>query len=211
MKPNKKTIVVICIILLLAVFVVMPIVKSISKYGVILTGLGWRNSPEDVIEFEIQELYDMHQEGKVGCYKIKTLIDKIRFENELYYIYISEANSFSVLGMVYDDEREKWHKTDLRVYPYDENIEISGDYNVKLSLWDGPEYYFTDDESTVFGFMETGIAEAYYVNDIKADVKVYTFEENGKTYSIDYFYANWPENIETHMDLDVYYIEYKSK
>ena len=34
-------------------------------------------------------------------------------------------------------------------------------------------------------------------------------EENGKTYSIDYFYANWPENIENHMDLDVYYIEYK--
>ena len=209
MKLNKKTIVVICIILLLAVFIVMPIAKSISKYGVVLIGLGWQDSPEDVIEFEIQELYDNHQEGKVGCYKIKTLIDEIRFENELYYIYISEANSFSVLGMVYDDEREKWHKTDLRVYPYDENIEISGDYNVKLSLWEGPEYYFTDDKSTVFGFMETGIAESYYVNDVKADVKVYTFEENGKTYSIDYFYANWPENIETHMDLDVYYIEYK--
>lgn len=206
MKLKKKTIVIICIILLLVVIEVIPIVKSISKYGVVLVGRGWQDSPEDVIEFEIQELYDNHQEGKVGCYKIKTLIDVIRFENELYYVYISEADSFSVLGMVFDDEKEKWHQTDLRVYPYDENIEISGDYDVKLSLWDGPHYYFTDDESTVFGFMETGIAKAYYVNDVEADVKVYTFEENGKTYSIDYFYANWPEGIDSHMDLDVYYV-----
>ena len=207
MKPNKKTIVVICIILLLAVFIVMPIVRSISKFGAVLIGRGWQDSPEDVIEHEIQELYDMHQEEKVGCYKIKTFIDEIRFENELYYVYISEADSFSVLGMVFDDEKEKWHRTDLRVYPYDENIEISGDYDVKLSLWGGPHYYFTDDESTVFGFMATGIAESYYVNGVKADVKVYTFEENGKIYSVDYFYANWPEGID-YTDLDVYYIEY---
>lgn len=209
MKPNKKTIIVICIILLVAVFIVIPTVKSISKYGVVLIGRGWQDSPEDVIEFEIQRLYDNHQEGKVDCYKIKTFIDEIRFENELYYIYISEADSFSVLGMVFDDEKEKYHNSGLYVYPYDENIEISGDYDFKVFLWDGPHYYFTNDESTVFGFMESGIAESYYVNDVKADVKVYTFEENGKTYSIDYFYAGWPENIESHIDLDVYYIEHK--
>ena len=95
MKLNKKAIVVICIVLLLVVFIVMPIAKSISKYGVVLIGLGWQDSPEDVLEFEIQELYDNHQEGKVGCYKIKTFIDEIRFENELYYIYISECVFYS--------------------------------------------------------------------------------------------------------------------
>ncbi len=207
MKAAQKTFVFLFIILLLIVLIVVPVIRSISKHGAILTGFGWQDSPEKVIEYEIQELYDMHQEGKVGCYKIKTFIDEIHFENALYYIYISEANSFSVLGMAFDDEREKWHHTGLCVYPYDENIEINADYNFKVSLWGGPHWYYPHNESTVFGFMETGIAEAYYVNGIKADVTAYTFEENGKTYSVDCFRADVSKGLKT-SDIDVYYTEF---
>ena len=208
MKPNKKTIMILAIFLLVLIVVVAPAIKSIVNYGSIvnLNGKGWADTPEEAIELKIQQLHDRHEESKEGCYKIKTFIDEIHFENEMYYLYISEADSFSVLNMVFNDTKEQWRVIELYVYQYDENIEISADYDFKVNLWGGLHFYLSNDKSTAFGFMETGIAETYYINNTKAEVKVYTFEVNGKTYSIDYVYVtDLPEGI-TYGDIESSYV-----
>ncbi len=87
---------------------------------------------------------------------------------------------------------------------YDENVDITSQYD--YCLWEY-EFLVSSDKTTVFGFMESGIAESYYINHAKANVKTYTFEENGKKYSVDYWYvSDLPKDTDFN-NLNAYYTE----
>ncbi len=203
MKLNKKTIII--IVVLLCVILICISVNSFIKYGNIFVGSGWVNSPEQVFEQALKSgYYNRIDNQKQDSLKIKTLIDVLEFENEVYYVYISEGNTFCVMNIAHDVKKDLWHESALYVYVYDKNIEITSEY--EYSLWEH-ELFISSDETTVFGFMESGIAESYYVNDIKANVKAYAFEENGKKYSVDYWYvSDLPEGTD-YNNLEVYYTE----
>ena len=206
MKLNKKTIIIIFVVLLCVILICMSL-NSFIKYGNVLIGSGWVNSPEQVFEEALKSgYYNRMDNQKQDSLKIKTLIDILEFENEIYYVYISEGNTFCVMNIAHDVKKDLWHESALYVYVYDEDVEITSEY--EYCLWEH-ELFISSDETIVFGFMESGIAESYYVNDTEANVKSYTFEVHGKKYSVDYWYvSDLPKG--TNFDsLDVYYTEHK--
>jgi len=108
------------------------------------------------------------------------------------------------MNIAHDTKKDLWHESALYVYAYDANVEVTSQYD--YCLWDH-EFLISSDKTTVFGFMQSGIAESYYVNHAKATVETYTFEQNGIKYSVDYWYVlNLPEKTE-YSNLNAYYIE----
>ena len=208
MTKNKKTFVIVAILIILIVILISTIVSSYKKYGGAYIGAGWKSSPEEVFDYAIRSgYYNTSINQKQDSLKIRRLIDVLEFENEIYYIYISEANTFCVFNIAHDTDKDLYHEEYLQVFLYDENLVPTSECDGHL--W-GYNHNITGDESTIFGFMQTGIAQAYYVNDKKAEVKIYEFEDNGKTYSVDYWYVSGlPKGLD-HSDLNLYYEEYNN-
>lgn len=204
MKLNKKAIIVIAVFLI--VILIYISVNSFIKYGGIFIGTGWVDSPEKVFEEALKSgYYNRSDNQKQDSLKIKKLIDILNFENEVYYVYVSEGNTFCVMKIAHDVKKDLWHESGFYIYVYDQNLELTSEYD--YCLWEH-EYFLSSNESAVFGFMQSGIAQEYYVNDIKASVETYTFEENGKKYSVDYWYVSKLPDDTDYSNLDIYYMEY---
>ena len=204
---NKKTIIIILIILL-AIWGAEAI-RSFIKHGTILIGNGWQPTPEEAIEYKIEYLYDRQWEEKKGSFEIRQMIDTIELESELYYIFVSKANTVTVLNLIYDDDKEKWYCYDPVGFRYDENVEVLPHEGSLLNLCDTDlvYYFYSEDNHYAFALVGEGLVRNFRFNDIKADVRKYTFEENGKTYSFDFFYTDdIPINTKRE-DIDMYWEE----
>ena len=195
---NKKVLILV-LILVLIVVTVIQIVIAITKDYPLLFGNMWRSTPEEAIEYAMNHLPPHYIEEQKNSYKIRKLIDIIKLENDWFYLYISEANTFTVTHCSYDPDKDKWACLPTVVYQYDKNIEPTAYDGSKYDLWEIYDHsvFYLKKYNYIFAFLETGVAEEVFFNDIKADDRVYIFEENGKTYSIDCFYINnFPDDIE---------------
>jgi hypothetical protein len=204
---NRKPIII--IILLIVVVIVFPIVSNISQDKPLLFGDMWRDTPEEAFEYAINERNSTDTADQKNSYKIRNLIDIIKFENTWFYLYISESDTFTVTQCAYDPDKDKWACLPSVVYQYDKDIELKPYVGSRYDLWECnnlTKFYEEGKESAlVFAFLETGITEEFYFNNIRANVRTYTFEENGKTYSIDCFYIdNFPKDIK-YKDIDLEY------
>jgi len=82
MKLNKKTIIIIAI--LLGAILIGVSINSLVKYRGIFVGSGWKSSPEEVFEEAIKSgYYNRLDNQKQDSLKIKTIIDILEFENEV--------------------------------------------------------------------------------------------------------------------------------
>lgn len=204
---NKKVLLV--LVLVLVVATIAQVVNAIIKGNPLLFGDMWRDTPEEAFEYAINERDTPYTEEQKNSYKIRNLIDIIKFENTWFYLYISESDTFTVTQCAYDPDKDKWACLPSVVYQYDKDIEITPYVGSRYDLWECNnlmKFYEEGKESAlVFAFLETGITEEFYFNNIKANVRTYTFEENGKTYSIDCFYIDdFPKDIK-YKDIDLEY------
>ena len=205
---NKKVLILV-LVLVLVVATVAQVVDAIIKGNPLLFGDMWRDTPEEAFEYAINNRDSSYTEEQKNSYKIRNLIDIIKFENTWFYLYISESNTFTVTQCSYDPDKDKWACLPTVVYQYDKDIEPTPYVGSRYDLWECNnlmKFYEEGKEiALVFAFLETGITEEFYFNNIKANVRTYTFEENGKTYSIDCFYIDdFPKDIK-HKDIDLEY------
>ena len=204
---NRKPIII--LILLIVAVIVFSIVSNILQDKPLLFGDMWRDTPEEAFEYAINERNSTDTAEEKNCYKIRNLIDIIKFENTWFYLYISESDTFTVTRCAYDPDKDKWAVVKPTVYQYDKDIEPKEYVGSRYDLWECnniTKFYEEGKESAlVFAFLETGITEEFYFNNIKANVRTYTFEENGKTYSIDCFYIDdFPKDIK-YKDIELEY------
>ena len=204
---NKKVLLVLVLVLIVAT--IAQVVDAIIKGNPLLFGDMWRDTPEEAFEYAINERNSTDTAEEKNCYKIRNLIDIIKFENTWFYLYISESDTFTVTRCAYDPDKDKWAVVKSTVYQYDKDIELKPYVGSRYDLWECnniTKFYEEGKESAlVFAFLETGITEEFYFNNIKANVRTYTFEENGKTYSIDCFYIDdFPKDIK-YKDIDLEY------
>lgn len=196
----KKKIFVFVVVLIL-IFIVANIVQiatAIKNGNPLLFGSMWKDTPEEAIEYAMNNLPAHYIEEKKNSYKIRNLIDIVKFEKDWYYLYVSEANTFTVTQCCYDPAKDKWSCLSPVVYQYDKSIETTAYAGSRYDLWEmtGYSFFYDYEYNHIFAFLETGVAQEIFFNDIKADVRTYTFEENGKTYSVDCFYVDdFPEGI----------------
>lgn len=205
----KKKVLLLVLVLLFVVAIVAQAVDAIRKGNPLLFGDMWRNTPEEAFEYAINDRDTPYTEEQKNSYKIRNLIDIIKFENTWFYLYISESNTFTVTQCSYDPDKDKWACLPSVVYQYDKDVEPTAYVGSRYDLWECnniTKFYEEGKESAlVFAFLETGITEEFYFNNIRANVRTYTFEENGKTYSIDCFYIdNFPKDIK-YKDIDLEY------
>ena len=196
---NRKPIII--LILLIVAVIVFSIVSNILQDKPLLFGDMWRDTPEEAFEYAMNNIPAHHVEEAKDTYKTRTLIDIMKYDNDWYYLYISEANTFTVTQCSYDSDKDKWACVYAVGYQYDKDIELVAFEGSMFDLWECDDIsYFYDigkEHNAVFAFLETGVAVDFFFNDIKTNVRTYTFEENGKTYSIDCFYINeFPKDIE---------------
>lgn len=113
-------------------------------------------------------------------FTVKELLDIIEIEDEAKVLYISEADTFTVVSCEYSSLRKKWSYI---------GISFSGDPENSTSVYkkgDSLEYAGDKINTTVYG-VKLADGSVPYVDGKQADVKTYEFSLRGKVYGVEFW------------------------